>query len=114
MVHMVGKMRDDINMIISAMLHTENHVDFSRILTRENMFDASIIRSFLLQALDEEEFEEDMLDVSDDFVRGIVSGLMLSIMIQKRNNEPLGSPSHADIVDLYDCGIAYLAEKAIK
>ena len=43
---MVGMMRDDINMIISAMIHTQNEVDFSRIMTQENMFDASVIRSF--------------------------------------------------------------------
>ena len=53
---MVGMMRDDIDTIIRGMLQTESHVDFSRILTQENMFDASLIRSFLFQAFEEEEF----------------------------------------------------------
>lgn len=114
MVHMVGMMRDDINMIISAMIHTQNEVDFSRIMTQENMFDASVIRSFLLQAFEEDEFEEDMLDLSDDFIRGVLTGLSLSLMTQRMHSEPMGSPSHSDIVDMYDSGLAYLTEKAVR
>jgi len=114
MVYMVGMMRDDIDTIIRGMLQTESHVDFSRILTQENMFDASLIRSFLFQAFEEEEFEEEMFNLSDDFIRGVLSGLMLAVMVERRNGERMGTRSHAEIVDLYDSGLAYLAEKAIK
>jgi len=111
---MVEQMRDDIDTIIRGMLKTDSQVDFSRILTQENMFDASLIRSFLFQAFEEEEFEEEMFILSDDFIRGVLSGLMLAVMVEKRNNERMGTRSHAEIVDLYDSGLAYLAEKTIR
>jgi len=114
MINMVEQMRDDIDTIIRGMLKTDSQVDFSRILTQENMFDASLIRSFLFQAFEEEEFEEEMFILSDDFIRGVLSGLMLAVMVEKRNNERMGTRSHAEIVDLYDSGLAYLAEKTIR
>lgn len=114
MINMVEQMRDDIDTIIRGMLKTDSQVDFSRILTQENMFDASLIRSFLFQAFEEEEFEEEMFILSDDFIRGVLSGLMLAVMVERRNNERMGTRSHAEIVDLYDSGLAYLAEKTIR
>ena len=55
-----------------------------------------------------------MLDLSDDFIRGVLTGLSLSLMTQRMHSEPMGSPSHSDIVDMYDSGLAYLTEKAVR
>ncbi len=113
MVIMVGKMRDDIHTIVSAMMHNNRGLDFTRIMTQENMFDASLIRSFLLQAFDEEEFEDEMLELSDDFIRGVLSGIVLSLMVKRTSGEPMGTPSNAELIDLYDSGIAYITENKV-
>tara|TARA_R100001460_G_scaffold13125_1_gene29741 strand:+ start:7432 stop:7773 length:342 start_codon:yes stop_codon:yes gene_type:complete len=113
MVTMVGKMRDDIHTIVSAMMHNNRGLDFSRIMTQENMFDASLIRSFLLQAFDEEEFEDEMLELSDDFIRGVLSGIVLSLMVKRTTGEPMGTPSNAELIDLYDSGVAYITENKV-
>jgi|TARA_R100000995_G_scaffold84783_1_gene64804 hypothetical protein len=110
---MVGKMRDDIHTIVSAMMHNNRGLDFTRIMTQENMFDASLIRSFLLQAFDEEEFEDEMLELSDDFIRGVLSGIVLSLMVKRTSGEPMGTPSNAELIDLYDSGIAYITENKV-
>jgi len=113
MVIMVGKMRDDIHTIVSAMMHNNRGLDFTRIMTQENMFDASLIRSFLLQAFDEEEFEDEMLELSDDFIRGVLSGIVLSLMVKRTSGEPMGTPSNAELIALYDSGIAYITENKV-
>ena len=106
-------MRDDIHTIVSAMMHNNRGLDFSRIMTQENMFDASLIRSFLLQAFDEEEFEDEMLELSDDFIRGVLSGIVLSLMVKRTTGEPMGTPSNAELIDLYDSGVAYITENKV-
>ena len=95
---MVGKMRDDIHTIISAMMHDNRALDFSRIMT---------------QAFDEEEFEEEMLELSDDFIRGVLSGIVLSLMVKRTTGEPMSTPSNAQLIDLYDSGLAYITEKSV-
>tara|TARA_Y100000401_G_C8257961_1_gene191765 strand:+ start:120 stop:464 length:345 start_codon:yes stop_codon:yes gene_type:complete len=114
MVHMGRVVRDEFNSFLSAINHNPNYVDFSRIMTAENAFDTTLIRAFLIQAFEEDDFDEEMLALGDEFIRGVLSGLSLVLAIERKHGETMGRPSHAEIVDLYDSGVAYLAEKAVR
>jgi len=111
-----GVRGEDISGIIASMLHTSNNIDLSRMLTQDNMFDAAVLRAFLLDLSGddgdlEEFFTETNLDGS--FIRGLMAGLVLSLLIQKSHGEALGRPSHAEAVAIYDSAGAYLIESAI-
>ena len=111
---MGSKVRDEFSTLISALNHNAQHVDFSRILSVENSFDATLIRAFLIEAFQDDDFDKDMINLSDEFVRGVLSGLSLFLSIEKKHGERMGRPSHAEVVHLYDSGMAYLTEKAVE
>jgi hypothetical protein len=106
---------EDISRIIASMIQPRNNIDLSRMLTQENMFDAAVLRAFLLDLTDDGDLEEFFAETNLDgaFVRGLMAGLVLSILIQKTHGEILGRPSHAEVAAIFDCAGAYLIESAI-
>jgi len=110
------EMREDISSLVSSMLHTNTRIDLSNMLTQENMFDASLLRSFLLDFHeDESDFEDFFSDVEMDesFLRGFMAGLVQSIMIERAHGEVIGRLSHAEFVELYDAACAFLMESSV-
>lgn len=109
-------MREDISSLVSSMLHSNIASDLERILTKENSFDAAVLRSFLLDAFhdteDTDEFFEDM-KLGETFLRGFMAGLIQCLLLQRSRNEVMGRPSHADILQLYDASYAYIMESKL-
>ena len=111
-----AKMREDISSLVSSMLHSNIANDLNRILTNENIFDASVLRSFILDTVhdreDADEFFDDM-KLDESFIRGFMAGLIQCLLIQRSRNEVMGRPSHADILQLYDASSAYIMESKL-
>jgi len=110
-------MREDISSLISTMLHTNNAIDMSSMLTQENMFDAAILRSMLLDYAEEEdtdafEFFEDT-KIDESFLRGFMAGMVQTILIERSHGEVLGRLSHTDVMMLYEATRAFLMEDGI-
>jgi hypothetical protein len=67
-------------------------------LTQENMFDASLLRSFLLDFHEDESDLEDFfsdVEMDESFLRGFMAGLVQSIMIERAHGEVIGRLSQA-------------------
>lgn len=112
---MGASVREDISSLINNMLQTHNNVDLSRMLTQENMFDASIMRAFLL-----DDSEEDTIQFFDDagitpaFLRGFMAGLIQALMIERGHGEVMGRMSHAEMSAIFDSARAYLMENGME
>ena len=110
---MGSKVREEFSTLLAALNHNAQHVDLSRVLSVENSFDATLIRGFLIEAFQDDDFDTDMIALSDEFVRGVLSGLCLCLSVERKHGEKMGRSSHAEMVHLYDSGMAYLTEKAL-
>mgnify|MGYP003111011402 CR=1 FL=1 len=113
---MGAKVREDISSIISSMLHTSATADLSRMLTSENMFDAAVLRAFLLDDSDEEDTREFFKETSinSSFLRGFMAGLIQALMIERGHGEAMGRMSHAEFADIFDAARAYHMENAME
>ncbi len=108
-------MREDVSSIISSILHTSS-IDLGRMLTQENVFDATILRAFLLDTEGDEGDLADFLsetNIDGSFIRGFMAGLVQGILIERGHGEILGRPSHAEILAIYDAALAHLMESSI-
>ena len=112
---MGARVREDISSIISNMLHTNPTIDLSHMLTPENMFDAAVLRAFLLDDSDEEDRREFFSETSIDssFLRGFMAGLIQALLIERGHGETLGRSSHGEFVDLFDSARAYFMENSM-
>ena len=113
---MGASMREDISGLISAMIQTHNGVDLSRMLTQNNMFDAAILRAFLLDLTgDDDDFKEFLEDtqIDNSFIRGFMAGLIQSLLIERGHGEMLGRPSHTEFLAIYDAASAHLLESSL-
>ena len=110
------EMREDISSLVSSMLHTTTKIDLSRLLSQENVFDASLLRSFLFDLHeDESDFEDFFNDfnIDESFLRGFMAGLIQVVLVERAHGEAMGRFSHAEIVELYDAALAYLMESSV-
>jgi hypothetical protein len=113
---MGATMREDISGLISAMMQTHSGVDLTRMLTQNNIFDAAILRAFLLDLVgDDDDFKEFLEDtqIDNSFIRGFMAGIIQSILIEKGHGEVLGRPSHGELLALYDSASAHLIESSL-
>ena len=109
-------MEEDISGIISTMIQNHSGVDLTRMLTQNNMFDAAVLRAFLLDlAGDDDDFQEFLEDTQIDnaFIRGFMAGLIQSLLIERGHGEMLGRPSHGEFLALYDAASAHLLESSL-
>lgn len=110
------KMEEDISGIISTMIQNHSGVDLTRMLTQNNMFDAAVLRAFLLDlAGDDGDFQEFLEDtqIDNSFIRGFMAGLIQSLLIERGYGEILGRPSHSEVLALYDAASAHLIESSV-
>jgi len=110
------RMKEDISGLVAAMIQTNNGVDLSRMLTQNNLFDAAVLRAFLLDlAGDDEDFREFLEDTQIDnaFIRGFMAGLIQALLIERGHGERLGRQSHNEFVALFDASSAHLLESSI-
>ena len=89
----------------------------SRMLTQEHIFDATILRTMLLDFVEEEEtdvvefFHDAKIDES--FLRGFMAGMVQTIVVERQHGEVLGRMSHGEIVAIYDAARAFLMEDTV-
>jgi len=109
-------MREDISSLITSMMQNHSGVDLARMLTQNNMFDAAILRAFLLDLTgDDEDFKEflDDTQIDSSFIRGFMAGLIQTILVERGHGEIIGRPSHAELLALYDAASAHLMESSL-
>lgn len=116
-LYMRADMKEDLSSLLSAMLHTNTNVDMSRMLTQENMFDAAILRTMLLDFVEEEDSDAEEFfhdaKIDETFLRGFMAGLVQVLMIERGHGETIGRKPHAEVVALYDATRAFLMEDTI-
>ena len=111
-----SSMREDITGLISAMIQNHNGVDLSSMLSQSNIFDAAILRAFLLDlAGDEEDFQEFLneTEIDNSFIRGLMAGLVQALLIERGHGEGLGRPSHSEFLAIFDAAAAHLIESSL-
>lgn len=109
-------MKEDISGLISTMMQTHSDIDLSRMLTQNNMFDAAVLRAFLLDlAGDDDDFREFLEDTQIDnaFIRGFMAGLIQTLLVERGHGERLGRQSHSELLALFDAASAHLIESSI-
>lgn len=109
-------MREDISHVISSMLHSNTALDLGRVLTKENTFDAAVLRAFLFDSFNDESDMEDFFadsNLDESFLRGFMAGLVQCLLIEKSRGEVMGRASHADLLRMYDAASAYMLESSM-
>ena len=110
------RMKEDISGLISTMMQTHSDIDLSRMLTQNNMFDAAVLRAFLLDQFgDDDDFREFLEDTQIDnaFIRGFMAGLIQTLLVERGHGERLGRQSHSELLALFDAASAYIIESSI-
>ena len=109
-------MREDISHVISSMLHSNTALDLGRVLTKENTFDAAVLRSFLFDSFSDESDMEDFFsdaNLDESFLRGFMAGLIQCLLVERSRGEVMGRPSHADLLKMYDAAAGYMLESSM-
>lgn len=109
-------MKEDFSQIISSMLHSNTALDLGRVLTKENTFDAAVLRSFLFDSFSDESDMEDFFsdaNLDESFLRGFMAGLIQCLLVERSRGEVMGRPSHADLLKMYDAAAGYMLESSM-
>ena len=115
-IHMAG----DFASIFHTIMASQRPVDYDTILSTPNMAEANFVRSalsILTDPDDEDEHDSDVIEMaykklSDDYLRGIMTGIVVSIYADHRwSNNSMGTPAHHELGDIYEQASALLLER---
>ena len=113
-------MDGDFASIFHTIMAAQRPVDYETILSQPNIAEANFVRSalsILTAPDDEEEHDKDVVrlaykKLSDDYLRGIMTGIVVSIYADHRwSNNSMGTPAHHELGDIYEQASALLLER---
>lgn len=111
-------MGGDISQLFNSLLGISRPVDYETILSGPNIAEANFVRSalnILTDPDDEEEHDEAVTDLardklSPDYLRGIMTGMVISMYADYRAGVTGPNPTHNELANIYERASAYLLE----
>jgi hypothetical protein len=115
---MSGMMGGDISHLFNSLLGLSKPVDYETILSGPNLAEANFVRSalnILTDPDDEDEHDEAVTDLahsklSHDYLRGIMTGMVIAIYADHRSGVTGPNPSHNELANIYERASAFLIE----
>ena len=111
-------MGGDIAQLFNSLLGLSRPVDYETILAGPNIAEADFVRSalnILTDPDDDEEHDEAVTDLalsklSPDYLRGIMTGMVIAIYADYRAGVTGPNPTHNELANIYERASAFLIE----
>jgi len=111
-------MGGDISQLFNSLLGISKPVDYETILAAPNIAEANFVRSalnILTDPDDEDEHDEAVTELalsklSPDYLRGIMTGMVIAIYADYRAGVTGPNPTHNELANIYERASAYLLE----
>tara|TARA_Y100001938_G_C8079866_1_gene428394 strand:+ start:468 stop:824 length:357 start_codon:yes stop_codon:yes gene_type:complete len=115
---MNNMMGGDISQLFNTLLGLSKPVDYETILSGPNVAEADFVRSalnILTDPDDDEEHDESVTDIAKtklapDYLRGIMTGMVIAIYADYRAGVSGPNPTHNELANIYERASAYLLE----
>ena len=111
-------MGGDISQLFNSLLGLSRPVDYETILAGPNVAEADFVRSalnILTDPDDDEEHDEAVTELalsklSPDYLRGIMTGMVIAIYADYRAGVTGPNPTHNELANIYERASAFLIE----
>ena len=115
---MSDMMGGDISHLFNSLLGISRPVDYETILSSPNIAEANFVRSalnILTDPDDEDEHDETVTELalsklSPDYLRGIMTGMVIAMYADHRAGVAAPNPTHNELANIYERASAFLIE----